>query len=340
MPRLTIIDLAQRAGVSPKTISRVLNKEPGVRADKRELIERLITETGFKPNPAARALQGSRSYMIGLIFERPVTHYYQHELQMGALSACRQAGYHLVIEGLAELRPHGMDYLKQRLITSRFDGVILPPPVGDDLEIMALFDDLNVPYVRISPTTEIENSPQVYIDDEQAAFDATSWLIGLGHRRLAYIENLKGGGSNLRRKAGFLRAMTHHGLELHPEWVMRGDPEVNNGFDEAEALLSMPDRPTAIFAAADYIAFGALAAAAKLKLSVPDDVSIVGFDNAPTASSVWPPLTSVHQPMNDLGEAATRLLIDRLEGRDVSTSQQLDYHLVRRASAAAPPISA
>ncbi|MFT4091582.1 MAG: LacI family DNA-binding transcriptional regulator [Asticcacaulis sp.] len=337
MPRLTIIDLAHRAGVSPKTISRVLNKEPGVKADKRELIERLIAETGFKPNPAARALQGSRSYMIGLIFERPVTHYYQHELQMGALSACRQAGYHLVIEGLAELRPQGMEYLKQRLITSRFDGVILPPPVGDDAEIIALFDEIGVPYVRVSPTTEIDNSYHVYIDDEQAAFDATEWLIGLGHQRLAYIENLKGSGSNQRRKAGFLRALSHHGLDASPDWIVRGNPEINNGFDEAEALLSLPDRPTAIFAAADYIAFGALAAAAKLRLSVPEDVSIIGFDNAPTASSVWPPLTSVHQPMNGLGEAATRLLVARLEGRDVPSAQQLDYHLVKRASAGAPP---
>lgn len=340
MARLTIIDLAHQAGVSPKTVSRVLNKEPGVRADKRALIERLIAETGFKPNPAARALQGSRSYMIGLIFERPVTHYYQHELQMGALKGCRQAGYHLVIEGLAELRPQGMDVLKQRLITSRFDGVLLPPPVGDDQAILALFDELKVPYVRISPSTDLSHGPQVYIDDERAAFEATAWLIGLGHRRLAYIENLKGRGSNQRRKAGFYRALSHHGLEARPDWVVHGDPEVNNGFDEAEALLSQPDRPTAIFAAADYIAFGALAAAAKLKLSVPEDVSIIGFDNAPTASSVWPPLTSVHQPMADLGEAATRLLIERLEGRAPPLAQQLDYYLVKRASAAAPPLTA
>lgn len=336
MSRITIVDLARLSGVSIKTVSRVLNKQPGVRPEKRAEIEALIAETGFKPNPAARALSGSRSYMIGLIFERPVTHYYQHELQIGALNACHQAGYHLIIEGVAELRHLPRAQMKAQLATSRFDGVLLAPPVCDDAAMIDLFDELGVPVVRISPVQHFERSPYVFMDDVAAGYELTRWLIELGHTRIAFIENLRGRGSNDNRKAGYLRALSEAGLAARPDWVVRGDVRVNNGFDEAEALLSQADRPTAVFAAADYIAFGAMAAAAKLKLSVPEDVSIVGFDDAPGTSSVWPPLSTVHQPMKGLAEEATRLLLERISGRDVPAAQQLDYFIVRRGSAAAP----
>ncbi|UDF05470.1 LacI family DNA-binding transcriptional regulator [Asticcacaulis sp. AND118] len=336
MTRITIVDLARMSGVSIKTVSRVLNKQTGVRPEKRAEIEKLIADTGFKPNPAARALSGSRSYLIGLIFERPVTHYYQHELQIGALDACRQAGYHLVIEGLADLRHLPRDQMKAQLATSRFDGVVLAPPVCDDAFMLDLFDELEVPVVRISPVQHFERSPYVFIDDEAAGYDLTRWLIELGHRRIAFIENLRGRGSNEARKAGYRQALADAGLESHPEWIVRGDVRVNNGFDEAETLLSRPDRPTAIFAAADYIAFGAMAAAAKLKLSVPEDLSIVGFDDAPGTLSVWPPLSTVHQPMKGLAEEATRMLLERINGRDVPAAHQLDYFIAKRQSAAAP----
>lgn len=336
MTRITIVDLARMSGVSIKTVSRVLNKQTGVRPDKRAEIEKLIADTGFKPNPAARALSGSRSYLIGLIFERPVTHYYQHELQIGALDACRQAGYHLVIEGLADLRDLPRDQMKAQLATSRFDGVVLAPPVCDDAFVMDLFDELEVPVVRISPVQHLERSPYVFIDDEAAGYDLTRWLTELGHRRIAFIENMRGRGANAARKAGYLRALSEAGIAADPDWIMRGDVRVNNGFDEAEALLSRSDRPTAIFASADYIAFGAMAAATKLKLSVPEDVSIVGFDDAPGTVSVWPPLSTVHQPMKGLAEEATRMLLERINGRDVPTARQLDYFIAKRGSAAAP----
>jgi len=336
LSRITIVDLARMSGVSIKTVSRVINKQVGVRPEKRAEIEQLILETGFKPNPAARALSGSRSYLIGLIFERPVTHYYQHELQIGALDACRRAGYHLVIEGLADLRALTREQMKARLTTSRFDGVVLAPPVCDDAFVMDLFDELDVPMTRISPVRHLERTPYVCIDDAAAGYDLTRWLIGLGHSRIGYIENMRARGSNSERKAGYLRALAEAGLEARPEWTVSGDARVNNGFEEAETLLSLAERPTAIFAAADYIAFGAMAAAAKLGLSVPGDVSIAGFDDAPGTISVWPPLSTVHQPMKELAEEATRLLLERIDGRDAPHRRQLDYFIAERASVAAP----
>lgn len=336
MSRITIVDLARLSGVSIKTVSRVINKQVGVRPEKRAEIEQLILDTGFKPNPAARALSGSRSYLIGLIFERPVTHYYQHELQIGALDACRRAGYHLVIEGLADLRDLTREQMKARLASSRFDGVVLAPPVCDDAGIMDLFDELGVPVTRISPVQHLGRTPYAFIDDVGAGYEMTKWLIGLGHRRIGYIENMRTRGSNTDRKAGYLKALNEAGLEARPEWAVRGDARVNNGFAEAEALLSQPERPTAIFAAADYIAFGAMAAAAKLGLSVPGDVSIAGFDDAPGTISVWPPLSTVHQPMKGLSEEATRLLLERIDGQETPQARQLDYFIVERASVAAP----
>lgn len=334
---LTIMDLAKRANVSMKTISRVINKEVGVGPKKRAEIEKLIADLGFVPNAAARSMAGSRSYLLGMILERNYNHYYLHELQLGAMRACRQHGYHLTIEETRNYEDGGMEAFRARLRAARFDGVLLAPPVAEDPALMVMLEDLKIPYVRIAPIADYDRSSYVYIDDEAAGYDMTAYLIDKGHRDIAFLENIHGLGSSDQRRAGYLRAMAEAGLVVRPEWNSYRETRYTSRLEESERLLTLPHRPSAIFAAADFLALGAIAAAYKVGLRVPDDISIVGFDNSPGCESIWPPLTTVHQPISDMAETATHMLLDQMGG-DLADphprARKLDYHIVERQSVA------
>ena len=339
MTNLTIMELAKRANVSMKTISRVLNREVGVGAKKRAEIEKLIEDLGFVPNAAARAMAGSRSYMIAMIAERYFNHYYPHELQLGAMRACRSRGYHLTFEETRNYEEGGMEAFRKRLQAARLDGVLLPPPVAEDPALMVMLEDLKLPYVRIAPVAAYDRAAYVYMDDEAAGYDMTAYLIRHGHRAIAFIDNIAGLASSDLRRAGYVRAMNDAGLAIRPEWNGYRITEFSSRLDEAERLLRLEHRPTAIFAAADFLAFGAMAAAYKVGLAIPRDISIVGFDNSPGCESIWPPLTTVHQPISDMAETATLMLLDQLGGDLAAPAQRgrrLDYHIVERQSVAPP----
>ena len=337
MSNLTIMELAKRAKVSMKTISRVINKETGVGATKRAEIEALIEDLGFVPNAAARAMAGSRSYLIGLLMLQTNNHYYPHALQLGAMRACRHGGYHLTVEETRNYEEGGLEGFRKRLQATRFDGILLMPPLTEDVGLMAMLEQLKLPYVRIAPVSDYERSSYVYMDDEAASYDMTRYLIDKGHRDIAFIDNIRGLASSDQRRAGYVRAMEEAGLMVRPEWSGYRLPYFSNRMEEAERLIQLDPRPTAIFAAADFLAFGAIAAAYKNGLNVPNDISIVGFDNSPGCESIWPPLTTIHQPIEDMAEAATHLLFDQLGGDLVRTQKQgqkLPYHIVERISVA------
>lgn len=339
MSNLTIDDLARLANVSIKTISRVLNNEVGVGAKKRAEIQKLIDETGYVPNASARGLASARSYLIGMIISEVISHYYLHELQVGVMRACQRAGYHLIIEAINDVLDKGKEHLKSSLASSRFDGVVIVPPSCDDPLLLDVFQELKVPMIRVAPSKDMKRTSYVFMDDEKAAYELTRYLVGIGHTRIAFIENIQSLASNIQRKAGYLRALLDCGIEVQSEWIVGRRSEVNDGFDDAVALLSQTNRPTAVFGAADFIALGAMAAASKLGLRVPDDVSIVGFDDSPAATSVWPRLTTIHQPIALMAETATDMLIGTLGGdlsRKAIEARQMAYHLVERQSAAAP----
>jgi LacI family transcriptional regulator len=338
---VTIVDIAREAGVSIKTVSRVINREEGVGEETRARVQALVDRLGYRPNVSARSLSSRRSYLIGVIFMHVGAYHYLGEVQGGAMRACRRAGYSLVVE---QVRPPGtvggLDAFAQVLRDSRFDGVVLTPPTCDDPEVLAAIEAAGLAYVRMAPDRDFERSPYVFIDDRQAAKEQTLRLWDLGHRRIAFVDGPPEHTSGARRREGYVAALRERGVEPRAEWIVQGDYLSLSGFEAGETLLRLPEPPTAIFAANDEMAVGVLAAITKNGLSAPRDLSVVGFDDTPVAKTAWPRLTTVYQPIAEMAEAAVEILIGGFGDerfRAKVAARQLDYSLVPRDSAGPPP---
>ncbi|ESQ91482.1 LacI family transcriptional regulator [Asticcacaulis sp. AC460] len=341
MRKLTIVDVAREAGVSIKTVSRVLNHQAGVGPQTRARVADIIKAHDFKPNAAARALPGARNYNLGFLTRSIYSHYYFNGLHAGVMRACRRHGYHMVLETIEDFVSDGKDAFVRRLRASHFDALILAPPVSDMPEIMAILDDMEMGYVRISPTVELERAPFAFMNDQDASYDIMDHLWGLGHRQIAYL-GFRDTGASAERYAGYARFFRDKGLA--PPYPRTELPQTTSAtaFRAGEELVTRKDRPTAIFAATDFLAMGVMAAAAKHRLIIPSDLSLVGFDDSPGSESVWPPLTTIRQPIEEIGEAAVDLLVAGLGGDladRTKTARRLDYSLVVRESTAPPPLA-
>jgi LacI family transcriptional regulator len=328
---ITIYDVAREAGVSMKTVSRVLNGEPHVREALRERVQKAVEALNYKPNPSARALASARTYLLGLYYNNPSPEYVS-QIQYGVMQACRRAGYHLLVE---ELRTENVGAQVLDLQeTVRTDGVILSPPVCDDPEVLAALDARGVPHVRIAPAPNQPNDcrPRVTIDDWRAAYEMTAYLQGLGHERIAFIAGPRDHAAAARRCDGYLAAMQREDGGGAQARVVSGDFSFRSGQEIGEALLGGEQRPTAIFASNDNMALGVMAAAQKLQAPVPAALSVAGFDDTPSAQVIWPQLTTVRQPITDMAAAAAEMLIGLASGQDVDLTQELAFSLVIRGS--------
>jgi LacI family transcriptional regulator len=336
--KLTIIDIAREANVSIKTVSRVINRERGVGSDTRARVEDVIKAHNFKPNASARSLPGSRSYLIGLLIRFMANHYYFNGLQAGVMRACRRHGYHAILETTEDYEACGRDAFVKRLGASQYDGLVVAPPVCDDPEILSVLEEMDIPFVRISPTRQFERAPYVYMDDQRAAYEIVEHLWNLGHRRIAYL-GFRDTGASQERYAGYSQFFRDKGLAPpYPQFELDQTTSAN-ALSAGEALVCRPDRPTAVFAATDFLALGLMAAASKHGLRIPDDLSLVGFDDSPGAGSVWPPLTTVHQPIEEIAETAVDLLVAGLGGQladKTKFARVLDFEVVIRGSTAPP----
>ncbi len=337
MSRLTISDVALTAGVSMKSVSRVINREPNVSETLRAQVQAAIDALGYVPDLAARSLAGGRSFAIGLLFsdygDAFMPSYYP-KLQSGAYRACREFGYHLVVENLPSGRSEELAMLEKMLSNIRVDGFILPPPMADDRHVMDFLDRRDIPYVRVAPSHDFGRAPYVAIDDEAAARDMAAYLWDLGHRRLGFVAGRDDHASAQIRRKGFSEALTALGCTNLREAA--GQFQFEIGIDAGKQLMQSANPPTAIFAANDDSAAGVLAGLAQLGLKVPDDVSVAGFDDSWIAQSVWPYLTTVHQPIAEMAAAAAAMLINRNGAPLANQKMQLDYHLVVRESTAPP----
>ncbi|MBS0334620.1 MAG: LacI family DNA-binding transcriptional regulator [Proteobacteria bacterium] len=313
-----------------KTVSRVLNNEPHVRPHMREKVLKAVETLGYKPNHAARALAGSRAYLLGFYYDNPSPGYISG-IQFGAMKACRESGYHLVVEQLNE------DVQFALLAdTLRIDGVILSPPVCDRADVLDALDERGLPYVRLAPAGEFQRGPYLYMDDRRAAYEMTRHLLGLGHREIGFVRGPADHSAAPLRYEGFRQAMEEAGVAVAPEWVQRGNFSFRSGVGAAERLLALPSRPTAIFASNDDMALGVMAVANRLNFTIPEKLSVAGFDDAPIARVVWPQLTTVRQPVEAMAYHAARMLIDRLKTGDAPNGHLLDFEIVVRGSTAAP----
>jgi len=339
----TIKDVAREAGVSAMTVSRVINGKTNVRPATAEKIEAAIKKANYRPNVGARLLSGKRTYQFLMMYDNPNVGW-MGELLIGMMNTCRRIGYHLEIEGIGnfEGQPSGAsldsDEITKLIDTSRIDGIILPPPVCFNKTVLDAINEQGVPCVRIAGTPMRDIRLRVSIDNCAAGYEITNHLISLGHENIAIIKGPDAFVASALRFEGFMGAMRDHGLAIPESNITTGEFNVQSGYLCARQLLRKSVRPSAIFASNDEMAAGALAAAQELKISVPERLSVAGFDDAPIAHSVWPKLTTVRQPLRAMGEKAVELLERHVRHMNDETAEAvrplelLDYELIIRDS--------
>lgn len=337
----TIVDVAREAGVSIKTVSRVVNREPGVHEQTREQVLAVVARLNYRPKQSARSLAGARSFLIGLMYYDPSAAFVGG-VQKGAAVRCREAGYHLVVESLENDAPDIGAQVDRMVSALRPDGMILTPPLCDNPKVLQALADSGTPVVLISPGEHDPALATVRMDDLHAAEEVTHLLIGLGHERIAFIRGAPDQAASALRYEGFHRAMKAHGLAVDDELVYQGDFTFPSGVAGAHQLLSRRVRPTAVFASNDDMALGVLAAAQRLGLAVPAELSVAGFDDSPAATLVFPPLTTVRQPIEGMARMAVDLLVQPSPSSDGAGAAQglervLPHELVVRDSTAALP---
>jgi LacI family transcriptional regulator len=341
LTRVNISDVAKAAGVSMKSVSRVVNREPNVSEKLRSKVQAAIDALGYVPDLAARSLAGSRNYAICMLvndFGDAFMPSYYPKAQTGAYRACGQHGYHLLVETVQSSAPDFPEQFERQISTMRVDGLILPPPLADDIRSMDILEKLGKAFVRIAPTVDLHRSPYVAIDDEAAAREMARHLWELGHRRIGFVMGRDDHASAHARRKGFVNELAKLGCTEIVEATGMFQFEI--GIDAAKELMQSPAPPTAIFAANDDSAAGVMAGLAQLGLKVPDDVSVAGFDDSWIAMSVWPYLTTIHQPIAEMAEEVANMLIDRNGALTERQGKMLDYHLVIRGSTAPPKSTA
>ncbi len=321
----TIIDVADRAGVSIKTVSRVINDEPSVREKTRDKVLAAVKALGYQRNVFARGLRADRSLVLGLLYENPQGDYPADVLH-GALAYCRLHGYHLVVE---VLRGRNMGEQTTRFLSqTRLDGVLMTPPVCDNPAVLKACASFGVPYVRISPRKPKKGEQYIAIDDFAAAKEVTEYLLSLGHRRIGLIKGIPGHAATIMRLAGYKDALEKAGINYDEDLVFRGDFHFESGASGAAQFLGLKDPATAIFAGNDETAAGALAYAHEKGVAVPEKLSVCGFDGGTISKVVWPRLTTVLQPTRLLGETAVSILINAGTAPRASTPIILPHKLI------------
>jgi len=334
MKKVTITDVARLAGVSIKTVSRVVNREPNVRAELRGKVDAAIAQLGYQPNLAARSLAAGRSFNIGILFDNPSPNYTMR-MQEGAYAACRSLGYQLVFEHMDTDSADIDGRLDAMFEHRRVDGVVVTPPATDCQAVMEALERHRLPYVRIAPKVMLGRSPEIFSNDTFAMGEIVQLLWRLGHRRFGLIAGPESHGASEWRRTGFLEALGARGLDPAEVAMADGDFTFASGIGAGLRLLRRADRPTAIFAANDDMAAGLFAAAAQLGLRIPEMLSVVGFDDSWIARSVWPELTTMHQPIAEMAYAAVEMLV---HGRTGRAQQQHSCRFIVRGSTGPAPI--
>lgn len=334
MSKVKLQDIAKVAGVSMMTVSRVMNGDPKVGTKTREKVSLIAKEMRYKPNAAARHLATSKSYFIGLVCEHANASYVNKFL-IGSLRRCRDTGYHVVLDETTGEFKKTLNVIKELVETTNVHGLVLLPPISDIPEVIEYLNITNTKFVRIAPDTNLTASPFICMNDYQAAFDMTIQLISSGHKRIAHIIGSPHQSASKMRYQGYLDALSSSNMSLGSEYIEQGDFSYKSGLDAAQKLLGLPDKPDAIFAANDEMAAAVLSVAHMKNLLVPEQVSIVGFDDTELATTVWPNISTVRQPLVEMAELAIDILIrpttnqsnDKLLQRYV-----LDYQLSIRGS--------
>jgi LacI family transcriptional regulator len=333
---LTIEEIAELAEVSRSTVSRVLNNHPSVRPEVRSRVLRVIDEHNYAPGAAARSLASSRTNVLMLLIPRSAAVIFSDPffplVIQGITEACADHGYFLMLSMVTNEQEQ--DFYHRILRAHYVDGIILLSSDIDDPILPLLIKD-GVPLVLIGRHPYFQDLSWVDVENRDAARQAVAHLIDLGHRRIGTITGPLDMMVGIERRDGYKQALLEAGLPIVPELVVEGKFTQESGHHAMEQLRLLPQPPTGVFAASDATAIGALRALHAAGLRVPDDVAVVGFDDVPLASFAMPPLTTMHQPIQELGAVAVQLLVERLEHPTAPRRQVwLPATLVQRESAA------
>ncbi|SFU75057.1 LacI family transcriptional regulator [Methylobacterium sp. 174MFSha1.1] len=333
----TLSDVAHEAGVSPMTVSRVINADGKVRPGTRQRVERAIATLNYRPNISAQILAGVSQLRIGLLYSNPSAAYL-NEFLVGCLGAASQAQAQLLVE-ICEPGQEGAT--AARVLSGGIDGLLLPPPLCDSEDVLAALVGSGLPAVRVGTWYAEPATGAVSIDGYAAARTMTAHIAALGHRRIGFIRGNPDQTASERRFLGYRDGMREAGLAVDPDLVAPGLFTYRSGLEAAEHLLARPEPPTAIFASNDDMAAATVAVALRRGLAVPDDLTVCGFDDTAIATTIWPELTTIRQPIREMSHAAMVLLLKaaracRLGQEPERTHIVLDHALIRRASDGPP----
>ncbi len=320
MPRPTIDDVASLAGVSIKTVSRVVNREPNVRESTKERVDKAIAELDYSPNPSARNLASHRAKLIILVYDDPSAYEvpssgYIVNMQQGALKACRTAGFELLIHPCNYRSKDVSKELEALIRQVRPAGSIVAAPLSNMTKIVRAVSSTGTPRVRLSTGSRISKEYSVATNDREISAEMTHYLASLGHQRIAFIKGNKRHKAVGNRFDGYKDGLQQSGLTFSQELVVEGDNSIGSGEQCAEHLLQLSPRPTAIFAANDDMAAGVLRVTTRLGIDVPGELSVAGCDDISLAQQIYPALTTIRQPLEAMAETASLALIDGARGK-------------------------
>lgn len=304
----TINDVADLAGVSKKTVSRVINRSPLLNQATREKVEAVIAQLAYVPNPQARALALRRNFLIGLIHDNPNAQTVL-TVQQGILEAIRDTEFALVVRPINRRSPTLLDDIRHFIQQQRLFGVFILPPISENDALPAMCRDLECNYVRMGSARLDDESHLVESNDRQAVASAVSHLIAQGHRRIGFVAGPQGFRSAYEREQGYRDALSAHGIGVDAALMAGGNYTFETGREAGRLLLAGAGRPSAIFSSNDEMAAGIVHAAHEVGLEVPRDLSLIGFDDTPIAAHMWPPLTTVRWPIKAMAHAAALKLI-------------------------------
>ncbi|NMM40285.1 LacI family DNA-binding transcriptional regulator [Pseudoalteromonas arctica] len=326
--KVTINDVARLAGVSMKTVSRVINKEPSVRKKTYDTVMNAVKELNYQPNLAARNLAGTSSFTVGLVYDNPNA-YYVIDMQNGVLSRCKDEGYELVIHPCSYTDPNMEADLITMIKRSRLAGLVLTPPLSEQSSITNLLDELNIHYVRVlagRPSDDDQGSC-IYVNDYKAAYEITTHLLTHGHENIGFICGDKEHKSTSERLEGYKAALADHHKEFDKRFIYDGKYSFESGVEGAKNLLADNNTLaiTAILGGNDEMAAGALFASRLMGIAIPEQLSITGFEDSPFSRQTWPKLTTAHQANDVISQHAARLLFTKTRGarnqdKDIITS--------------------
>jgi|TARA_B110000914_G_scaffold46733_1_gene39771 LacI family transcriptional regulator len=331
--KATIKDVASHSQVSIKTVSRVINNEYGVSKITKSRVLNSIKALDYNPNKAAQGLRSKKSFLIGLVYDNP-DKFYLSDIQSGVLETCAINGFSVVLFPCNYQKSELTDELIEFIKKTNLDGLILTPPISDMKELVKNLQ-LEIPLCVVSPGLLTSNPLWVSSDDFKASYDMTCHLINQGHRDIGFIKGHKGHGATQHRLDGYLNALSDNNIKIDDRNITEGDFSFDSGEIAAKKLLkNKSPKITAIFASNDAMAAGVMKAAHKAKINIPDKISLVGFDNSPTASQAWPSITTIGQPIKEMASYAAQILIDNISNKSEkkNVNKTFDSELIFRES--------